>query len=845
MSRPRCVAAVALGTRHAATAAAHGGLDAWIRVGVVLDRWPAAVAARAAAAFGPKVLARLAAGGALSDPLAACWTEERALDPTPARASELAGLGRLLSVLRAVNDEPGRRDGILRRLAAHYLQVAWGRGPGGAASSMEEVADAFREVVLDQVYGSVREIAESCRPRLPRSMIDLGECWVGQGLLGHRLYGYIDSLMAPAAAALGREHFVLVDDAPGTLSRNVTPGSALDPAGPTVAVAAANRLRWKGAPAACEAMAAWIETCRPLVPLGGFWRDVFAVLPRGEAELDARRARAMVASLDSRGRELALELALDAGDDSRPMRGLLPAVLARGPVATERVLTHRLWLRDEPALDAALEWLDGAERTVGLRANGGALPVPRQAFEIADAALRRTLLAIGLRVWDDGRASAGEVERLLAVLASEVPRQDPGCWIASHAALVEVAAPVSRRVVQRAAASGCGPDIPLVHLVLEACAQWASAGFGDTRRLARILADRWTGVEKAEEEWSPDDRDRNALLVRLSDGRIPRLLALLQHPPAPRQYPWRPIDGWALAQKHPTARAWISACLDRPELVPRLIRLLGRIALLARLEPGLTAARLFEPLDRPAPVAPAWTSRLPADACEALGQIALARRVAGAPEGMPRTLGRVLDRAAAGAEDGPSLRELARVLPKQVAFGGLAALESLASRDLAQRWRRLLSGEAADSSAWDNALHMLLTVEHNRRILARLLRRAAEGDRSWMRDLEPNRRFLASLEAAGTRPHEWLADRSLVLSTARGALTAYVATDPLEVLQMGSLFGTCLSAGKFNAHAAVAAAVELNKRVLYVKDAAGRVLGRRLLALTARARTAPGATACR
>jgi hypothetical protein len=101
-----------------------------------------------------------------------------------------------------------------------------------------------------------------------------------------------------------------------------------------------------------------------------------------------------------------------------------------------------------------------------------------------------------------------------------------------------------------------------------------------------------------------------------------------------------------------------------------------------------------------------------------------------------------------------------------------------------------------------------------------------------MRDLGPNRAFLAGLAAAGLKPDEWLAQRSLVIASRSGPLRASVTTDPLEVLQMGSLFGTCLSAGAFNAHAAVAAAVEVNKRVLYVKDEAGRVLGRQLLALT-------------
>jgi len=123
-------------------------------------------------------------------------------------------------------------------------------------------------------------------------------------------------------------------------------------------------------------------------------------------------------------------------------------------------------------------------------------------------------------------------------------------------------------------------------------------------------------------------------------------------------------------------------------------------------------------------------------------------------------------------------------------------------------------------------------VHHNRRILTELLRREVRGDRSWARGLPANQAFLESLSAHGLDAQAWLLPRSLRLLTRAGRLLAYVADDPLEVLQMGSLFGTCLSADGSNAHAAVAAAVEVNKRVLYLRDARGRVQGRRLLALT-------------
>jgi hypothetical protein len=56
--------------------------------------------------------------------------------------------------------------------------------------------------------------------------------------------------------------------------------------------------------------------------------------------------------------------------------------------------------------------------------------------------------------------------------------------------------------------------------------------------------------------------------------------------------------------------------------------------------------------------------------------------------------------------------------------------------------------------------------------------------------------------------------------------------DPLEVLLMGARFNTCLSPGHCNFFSTFANVADANKHVLYARDKQGRVLGRRLLALT-------------
>jgi hypothetical protein len=865
------LAAVALGRRHAA-AACNRSLAAWAAAGRALDRWPAAAVAWAATAVGAETLASLAAAWpALGDALGAVWVEERRIDSAPTSGDEIAGLAHLLAIVAAVRSEPARRHALLCQLAIQYLQIAWSRGRGWGATTPEAVAEPFRDLVLERVYGEVRDLATARRHRVPDCVAELAGRWLGEELLDRQTFAYVDNLLAGAAVALGRHDMACVfPDAPTNLSERVPPGSALDPAGGAVVVAVADRLRRKGAADPSDTMARWLETCRPLIPLGTFWRDTLSITPSGSGQLEAEHAVRLVESIRCHGRTVAAELVF--GEQDKAVRALLPAALARGPNAVDRVLRRNLWLPDEDALDAALRWVEAVET---LRPAAGAdsiIPIPRDVFVVEDPDLRLALVGIGLRIWDKIGEGAQGVENLLEMLARAVSQGGTKHWSAALPRLGEVAALLASRMLSapgQARLSLVAGAPLLVLVILDACARWESAGFGDTIRLARILADRWRSAAQADQEWSREDGDRDELIVQLSEGRIPRFLTLVQHPPAPRKFAWRAVDGWALAQSHPMARAWLSACLDRTELITRVVLLLERLALVARLEPGLTAARFFEPLERVPDAAPAWPGWVPPDAVTTLDQIARARTLAAALPTLPGGLRRLLDGpATVGAELGvlraragartmtPSERarldkierlvadprghtadlcaELRRALPKQLALAGLAALESLVKHDLDRRWRTVLGGDAVSlgGPAWDNALHMLGTVRHNRRVLRRLLRHAARNDRVWMRALGPNRAFLDHLAALGLQPAEWLAERSRIVGRPTDPVQAYATVDPLEVLQMGSLFGTCLSAGKFNAHAAVAAAVEANKRVLFVKDGAGRVLGRQLIALT-------------
>ncbi|KAA1261337.1 hypothetical protein LF1_38840 [Rubripirellula obstinata] len=101
-------------------------------------------------------------------------------------------------------------------------------------------------------------------------------------------------------------------------------------------------------------------------------------------------------------------------------------------------------------------------------------------------------------------------------------------------------------------------------------------------------------------------------------------------------------------------------------------------------------------------------------------------------------------------------------------------------------------------------------------------------------DLEPgNVAFRKRMETAGVLMQPWLSDQvKQTATTADGSDYELAFTrDVIDFLLMGFHFDTCLSPDSFNFFSTVANAVDLNKRVVYAKTQAGKVIGRCLFAL--------------
>jgi hypothetical protein len=134
----------------------------------------------------------------------------------------------------------------------------------------------------------------------------------------------------------------------------------------------------------------------------------------------------------------------------------------------------------------------------------------------------------------------------------------------------------------------------------------------------------------------------------------------------------------------------------------------------------------------------------------------------------------------------------------------------------------------------ERVLAGILKLNRRTRELAFRLLRLRCGPPPWhLNDEAPNQRFIDHTRARGIDLEPWLGPQHAAVYTdpTGRQLHLKIEQDPLEVLQMGAYFQTCLTPGSFHFSSAVANAADVNKRVVFARDDAGRVMGRCLLAI--------------
>ncbi len=138
--------------------------------------------------------------------------------------------------------------------------------------------------------------------------------------------------------------------------------------------------------------------------------------------------------------------------------------------------------------------------------------------------------------------------------------------------------------------------------------------------------------------------------------------------------------------------------------------------------------------------------------------------------------------------------------------------------------------ETERTSQVKHALMLQQVAADHRRSLRRLLKAYLGGEKAYAEDHPKNQEWLA--RHSRIEPSKWLRGidyRGEVPD--HGVLDLAIERDPLEVLRLGSYFGTCLGVGGGHSYSAAAITLDVNKQVVYARNTAGRVVARQLLAV--------------
>lgn len=125
--------------------------------------------------------------------------------------------------------------------------------------------------------------------------------------------------------------------------------------------------------------------------------------------------------------------------------------------------------------------------------------------------------------------------------------------------------------------------------------------------------------------------------------------------------------------------------------------------------------------------------------------------------------------------------------------------------------------------------------DRNRTELKRLLSACMRGDTEWPLRQPANRAYLREMAERGFDVETWVSAFPAYVKSPLihdGVLKISIEQNPIEVLKMGVYFDTCLSLDGINAFSSIANATDVNKRVIYARDVEGKVVARKLIALS-------------
>ena len=183
------------------------------------------------------------------------------------------------------------------------------------------------------------------------------------------------------------------------------------------------------------------------------------------------------------------------------------------------------------------------------------------------------------------------------------------------------------------------------------------------------------------------------------------------------------------------------------------------------------------------------------------------------------------------AKQAQRLTQIREILAEGASRSANVAIQK-AMAETARRRLHALCGTRATQieidADWLNAVLLACQIEDNRKWARELLKRRMSDETNWREELPNNARFLKQLGERSIQTAAFLGDFKLT----EAGFEFWIERDPLGILQMGNRFNTCLSLGGCNEHSSIANAIDLNKIVVYARDAKGVIVGQQLWAVS-------------
>lgn len=192
----------------------------------------------------------------------------------------------------------------------------------------------------------------------------------------------------------------------------------------------------------------------------------------------------------------------------------------------------------------------------------------------------------------------------------------------------------------------------------------------------------------------------------------------------------------------------------------------------------------------------------------------------GEAEGLPGKIRRLRP------EDGERLDRAEPALRKRLFVARLACVERIAREALAGD----LHPDLGDRSAV-HALEIMSEGDGNKRALRRFLRAHFAGDTRYVERHPETRAWFARYPKIDERL--WTGGIETTGDIApHGPIRVAMERDPLEALKLGIYAGSCLAPGGLCTYSAGCVVLDVNKQVLYARDARNTVVGRQLVAIS-------------